>query len=649
MNMTPRPPIPSFIPESAPFSPEQRTWLNGLFAGLFGLEGNITPLSAAEAAKLIPGLIDGAVAPVPAEADDGAPWHDPAMPLPERMKLADGKPLPRRLMAAMGQQDCGQCGYNCQDYAGALFAKSEKRLNLCVPGGKETARMLRELYQELDGAPAAAVPPREAKPVLGSRPGRSRDNPVDATFLSRRRLNKPGSEKETWHIDVDLTGSDLDYVVGDCLGIFPANDPDLVTAVLAALDAPPEFPIAGRMLREVLTDGVALSPAPDMLFQLISYLTGGERKQKARRLAAGEDPDGDGGVLDVLAALHKFPGIRPDPEAFIEALDPLQPRVSMLAGGTSAAAWKAELLSAAGAQVDVYAEEISAELRALADAPPRGSIMLHRRAWIAGDLGTAAVAVGAFADEADAARFAQAARKAGVPVNVIDKPAFCDFAFGAIVNRSPLVIGISTDGAAPVFAQAIRARLEMLLPKGFAAWAGAAQHWRSAVKAAELTFPARCAFWRLFAKHAVTHAESAPTGADLGRLMAAVQKEGAAVENGSVIIVDAPADPDLLTVRAVRALQTADVIVFDGRVSPEVLDFARREARKFLVGEAGFAHHRGRERDRYPDGRARDAWQARGAAQERLPGRDRDGTTTRGMFSLAAAPGSSANRSAAGL
>ena len=261
---------------------------------------------------------------------------------------------------------------------------------------------------------------------------------------------------------------------------------------------------------------------------------------------------------------------------------------AMVAGGSSAAAWKAELLSAAGAHVDVYAEEISAELRALAGAPPSGSIMLHPRAWTAGDVETAAVAVGAFVDEADAARFAQAARKAGVPVNVIDKPAFCDFAFGAIVNRSPLVIGISTDGAAPVFAQAIRARLEMLLPNGFAAWAAAAQHWRSAVKASELTFPARCAFWRMFTKHAVTHAESEPTGADFGRLMAAVQKEGAAVENGSVTIVDAPADPDLLTVRAVRALQTADVIVFDGLVYREVLDFARREARKFLVDEAGF-------------------------------------------------------------
>ena len=77
----------------------------------------------------------------------------------------------------------------------------------------------------------------------------------------------------------------------------------------------------------MLTDGVSLSPAPDMLFELISYLTGGERKQKAKRLAAGEDPDGDAAALDVLAALHKFPGIRPDPEAFIEALDPLQPRV----------------------------------------------------------------------------------------------------------------------------------------------------------------------------------------------------------------------------------------------------------------------------------------------------------------------------------
>jgi sulfite reductase (NADPH) flavoprotein alpha-component len=341
MSVTSRPPIPSLIPESAPFSVEQRTWLNGLFAGLFGLSETITPASDAVAAKLLAGLIDGVPAAAPAgaddgAADDGAPWHDPAMPLPDRMKLAEDRPLPRRLMAAMAQQDCGQCGHNCKDYADALFAKSEDRLNLCVPGGKETSRMLKQLYAELGGgAGAAAAPvdakappaPAQAKPALVAQLGRSRHSPVYASFLSRRRLNKPGSEKETWHIDIDLAGTDLDYVVGDSFGVFPANDPYLVAAVLAALDVPADFSIGDRTFREVLTDGVSLSPAPDMLFELISYLTGGERRRKAKQLAAGEDPDGDAATLDVLAALHKFSGIRPDPEAFIEVLDALQPRV----------------------------------------------------------------------------------------------------------------------------------------------------------------------------------------------------------------------------------------------------------------------------------------------------------------------------------
>src|ERR1700683_4826439 len=165
MNMAP-PPIPSFIPESAPFPPQQRTWLNGVVAGLFGLQDGVTRLSSADAGTLLAGLIDGTAVPGQPEqtddgADDGAPWHDPAMPLAERMKLADGRPLPRRMMAAMAQQDCSQCGYNCKDYADALVAKSEKRLNLCVPGGKETSRMLKQLYTELDGAmiPAPAAPP----------------------------------------------------------------------------------------------------------------------------------------------------------------------------------------------------------------------------------------------------------------------------------------------------------------------------------------------------------------------------------------------------------------------------------------------------------------------------------------------------------
>lgn len=330
MSVTQRPPIPSFIPESAPFTIEQRTWLNGLFAGMFGLQEGVTPLSGADVARLLPGFIAGAA---PGEADDAAPWHDPAMPLVERMKLADGRPPPRRMMAAMAQQDCGQCGYNCRDYSQAIFDGKEERLNLCVPGGKETARMLKQLYDEIGSAPVATTvkEPAPAEVVAGPAPattaGRSRDNPVHATFISRRLLNKPGSQKQTWHIELDLADSGIGYIVGDSLGIYPANDPDLVDAVIASIGAPADFPIGGRTLRDVLTDGVSLSPAPDMLFQLISYLTGGDRRQKAKALAAGLDPDGDAAVVDVLAALQKFPGVRPDPEAFIESLDVLQPRV----------------------------------------------------------------------------------------------------------------------------------------------------------------------------------------------------------------------------------------------------------------------------------------------------------------------------------
>jgi sulfite reductase (NADPH) flavoprotein alpha-component len=238
------------------------------------------------------------------------------------------------MMAAMAQQDCGQCGYNCQDYSDALFSKKEARLNLCVPGGKETARMLKTLHQELDGSPSPA-PTTEASAAAATAapavaPGCSRDSPAEATFLSRTRLNKTGSAKETWHIELDL-GNKIEYTVGDAFGIFPTNEPALADAVITALNALPDFPIGGRPLRDVLIDGVSLGAAPDMLFQLFSYIAGGERRQKAKALAAGEDPDGDAATLDVLAAIQKFAGVRPDPEAFIEALDPLQPRLYSIA------------------------------------------------------------------------------------------------------------------------------------------------------------------------------------------------------------------------------------------------------------------------------------------------------------------------------
>ena len=267
----------------------------------------------------------------------------------------------------------------------------------------------------------------------------------------------------------------------------------------------------------------------------------------------------------------------------------LEGKRALLAGGSDAAAWKAELLSAAGATVDVYAEAPSDELLRLAGDPPGGAIALNPRAWTERDLDGAVIAVGAFADDEGAAAFAQAARAAGVPVNVVDKPDFCDFSFGAIVNRSPLVIGISTDGGAPVFAQAIRAKIEALLPMGFSAWAAAAARWRKAVKASGLPFAGRRRFWELFTAHAVRRPTGEPMGGDFDRFIAEVKGEGATVEQGSVTLVGAgPGDAELLTLRAVRALQAADVILFDNLVSRDVLDFARREAKKLLVGKTGF-------------------------------------------------------------
>jgi sulfite reductase (NADPH) flavoprotein alpha-component len=155
-------------------------------------------------------------------------------------------------------------------------------------------------------------------------------------FLGRRLLNGKGSEKETWHIDFDLSGCGLDYVVGDSFGIFASNDLGHVDQIIALLGASHMTEVRGKTLREVLQYDVSLAPAPDSLFELMSYLTGGAQRAKARALAQGEDPDGDAATLDVMAALQKFSGVRPHPEAFIEALEPLQPRLYSISSSHNA-------------------------------------------------------------------------------------------------------------------------------------------------------------------------------------------------------------------------------------------------------------------------------------------------------------------------
>ena len=357
------------IPESAPFTAEQRAWLSGLFAATLthGVQG-ATALSPGEARNLAPS------APALASNDD-APWHDPAMALDDRMKLAEAKPLAPKLMAAMAQQDCGQCGYNCADYANALFEKKEERLNLCAPGGKDTARMLKLLALEIGAAPKASTEPAaaEAGPVIA--PGSGRENPVAARFAGRRKLTGEGSGKDAWHIDFDLSDTGLDYSVGDSFGIFPTNDPGLCDQIAAMLGASPAMEARGKTLRDALREDVSLGAAPDTLFELLSYVTGGKARDKARALAQGGDPDGDAATLDVMAALQKFFGARVHPEAFLDALEPMQPRLYSISSSPKAAPGKLSLTVDAVRYVVGKRKRVGVASTFLADRVETGGIV----------------------------------------------------------------------------------------------------------------------------------------------------------------------------------------------------------------------------------------------------------------------------------
>jgi sulfite reductase (NADPH) flavoprotein alpha-component len=314
-------PVP-LIPETAPFSTDQRAWLNGFFAGLLSLDHQpgITAVN---------GVPDVAAKALSSD-DDDAPWHDPAMAIGDRMLLAETRPVRRKLFAAMAQQDCGQCSYLCESYADKLAGGEEKRQNLCVPGGKETSRMLKKLLEE---APAAVTAPAPAhlESVKAERSaaqhGYSREYPVPAVFKSANRLNGEGSEKDTRHVVLDISNAGIAYEPGDSLGLMPANDPVLVEQVLTAMKAPAEFPVGGKTFREALLSDYSLGLAPDMLFELASYIVGGARRQKLKALAKGQDPDGDAATYDVLKVLEAFGPMHPDPEAFLECLEPLQPRL----------------------------------------------------------------------------------------------------------------------------------------------------------------------------------------------------------------------------------------------------------------------------------------------------------------------------------
>ena len=263
----------------------------------------------------------------------------------------------------------------------------------------------------------------------------------------------------------------------------------------------------------------------------------------------------------------------------------LQDRRVVLTGSSPAALWKAALVQAAGAHVDLFGDFRDEDL---AEFEFGARVQRHRRAWADTDFHGAALAIGEFEAETEAAPFRAAAQRAGVPVNIIDRPALCDLQFGAIVNRSPLVIGISTAGAAPVFGQAVRAQIETMLPTGFARWAEAARTWRSAVQALGLEFRERRGFWEAFTREAFARPGETPTAEKREALLDSVREPSSNRALGSVLLVGAgPGDPELLTLKAVRVLQSADVVLFDDLVSPDIVNMARREAMRITVGKRG--------------------------------------------------------------
>lgn len=323
------------IPETAPFSAEQRAWLNGFFAGLFGAGGAPFPAGEVVAAG---GVTPGGA--VPAAETEDAPWHDPALSLAERLQQAEGRALPQRLMAAMAQLDCGQCGYLCRSYAEAIAAGTEASTARCVPGGRETARKLKELLAEAPPPAAAAV----AAPAAVA----PRRITVAARLLSAACLSKPGSEKEVRHIALDIAGTGLAYEAGDSLGVVAENCPELVAAIAGRLGASgaehvpcPDGVV--RPLAEALAGHLDIArPSDDAIALFRDRARDPADAAKLETLLDGSAGD-DLAEIDLLDLLALFPAERIAPAELAARLLPLQPRLYSISSSPRAHAGEVHL------------------------------------------------------------------------------------------------------------------------------------------------------------------------------------------------------------------------------------------------------------------------------------------------------------------
>ena len=271
---------------------------------------------------------------------------------------------------------------------------------------------------------------------------------------------------------------------------------------------------------------------------------------------------------------------------FLPLFHKLQGRVVLVVGGGEVALRKARLLGDAGAQLRVVAPEIRGELRELA-----GAEGVFQRGYEPADLQGVALVIAATDDEPLNARISAEAQALGIPVNVVDAPALCSVIFPAIVDRSPLVTATISGGDAPVLARLIRAKIETWIPATYGQLAGLAKKFRERVKQLFPDVQQRRVFWEDVFQGQIAESVFAGKLGEGERLLEAKVAGAAPRALGEVYLVGAgPGDPDLLTFRALRLMQQADVVLYDRLVAPAIIELCRRDAERIYVGKRRSEH-----------------------------------------------------------
>ncbi|CAN6134920.1 CysG Uroporphyrinogen-III methylase [Methylophilaceae bacterium] len=264
-------------------------------------------------------------------------------------------------------------------------------------------------------------------------------------------------------------------------------------------------------------------------------------------------------------------------------------RLCVVIGAGEVAARKVTMLLRAQASVTVYAPEICPTLADLVEA---GRIRYQQARFADQQLSGACLVIAATNDLQVNTAVSLAAKANNIPVNVVDAPALCTFTMASIVERSPIVIAISSEGNAPVLARYLRSKIETMLPAGYGRIAAIAGEFRDKVKSKYATSQARRIFWEGVLQGPIVErilaGQEAAARIGLDQLLA---DDTASHQHGEVYLVGGgPGDPDLLTFRALRLMQQCDVCVYDKLVSPEVLDLVRRDAELIYVGKSRDQH-----------------------------------------------------------